>query len=110
MKVFAYFECSSLLITVRTMTGKNSAATISNSSGSNPVSPTTVPIKPPLYQASRTFIEPGMSSDMGDKTTTSSSPKEERESMRNDADLLLVLNKSSMLLVPKKKNGDSVKL
>ncbi len=89
------------------MAGMNSAATISNSSGSNPGSPTTIPIKPPLYQASRTFIEPGMSSDMGDNSTPAStphnghtataaqSPKEERESMRNDADLLLVLNKAT---------------
>jgi hypothetical protein len=65
------------------MSGIATAATISNCSGSNPGSPTTVPIKPPLYQASRTFIEPGINGE---------SP--ERDAMRNDADLLLGLDKA----------------
>mmetsp|Transcript_25291 Transcript_25291/g.31167 ORF Transcript_25291/g.31167 Transcript_25291/m.31167 type:complete len:641 (+) Transcript_25291:99-2021(+) len=67
---------------VKSITGITSAATISNSSGSNPSSPTTIPVRPPLYQASRTFIEPGRSGEL------------ERDSMRNDAGLLLAFNKA----------------
>jgi hypothetical protein len=60
-------------------------STISNSSESNPSSPTptAIPIKLPLYQASRTFDAP----DLSDR-------KNERDSIRDDADLLLVLNKA----------------
>ncbi len=60
-------------------------STISNSSDSNPSSPTPTKIylKPPLYQASKTFDAP----DLGDR-------KNEQDSIRDDADLLLVLNKA----------------
>lgn len=65
--------------------------TISNSSSdSNLISPSSMSMKPPLYQASRTFLQPGKSEDSAD----SPQKKKERESIRNDADLLLVLNKA----------------
>ena len=71
-----------------------SAATISNSSGSNPSSPTTIPIRAPLYQASQTFIQPGMSKDYSESPQTHEKQHEHDSSIRSDADLLLVLNKA----------------
>ena len=81
---------------VKMISGISSAATISNSSGSNPSSPTTIPIRPPLYQASQTFIQPGLSKDYSESppSTSLSEKEQEHDSIRSDADLLLVLNKA----------------
>ena len=79
---------------VKMISGIKSAATISNSSGSNPSSPTTVPVKAPLYQASRTFVEPGLSGELSEPPKLNQSDS----SMRNDADLLLGFNKATRKL------------
>jgi hypothetical protein len=92
--------------TVRNIKGQNSS-TISDSSGSNPVSPNYMnlshsPIRTdvpaiPLYQKSSTFDKPRSTRNYGNQVKAKDTGKTKgssgHEEMLNDADLLLVLNK-----------------
>lgn len=93
-------DSSTMFSPVRNIKGQN-PSTVSNSSGSNPVSPNYTkninhsPIKTdvpaiPLYQKSSTFEKPRSIGNYGIKVEEKNNGHEE---MLNDADLLLVLNK-----------------